>query len=264
MSELPVPGIGTIDHDYLERLAATRPDEDGPLFVVELTFGRDLVRDESDSTGTAAGQPADLLAEIGAEVVFDAAVEVQYLGRRPPVDRVRVVRYPTHRSAAGRWAGERSGEQPAPGDAGGATPIVLAAAPVELPVVPGRTGWESVPFPPTEEDGPFVLCHAIAWAEGELRDEMRHYEQAAAVTAAPHGVRLLAWMDVESTVVGDGRAFDQVRFNAFPSRRAFEAVATDPSRLDAQRAHREPAMRDTYALGLRPSLPIEHLASAAG
>ena len=45
---------------------------------------------------------------------------------------------------------------------------------------------------------------------------------------------------------------DEVRFNVFPSRAAFEAVAFDPARVTAQLDHREPAIADTYTLVLRP------------
>ena len=55
-------------------------------------------------------------------------------------------------------------------------------------------------------------------------------------------------------VVGDGRRWDQVRFNRFPSRAAFMAVVFDPSRLEVQHEHREVAMSDTYTLIVRPQI----------
>ena len=58
----------------------------------------------------------------------------------------------------------------------------------------------------------------------------------------------------EGTIVGDGRQWHQVRFNTFPSRAAFMAVARDPGRLAAQADHRETAIADTYALGVRASI----------
>ena len=72
--------------------------------------------------------------------------------------------------------------------------------------------------------------------------------------ALTHGVRISAWLDVEGTVVGDGRAWDEVRFHAFPSRAAFEAVALDPGRIAAQADLRQPAITDTYTLMLRPMI----------
>lgn len=56
----------------------------------------------------------------------------------------------------------------------------------------------------------------------------------------------------EGTILGDGRQWDEVRFNAFPSRAAFFAVAADPDRSAAQADHRDVAVADTYALVLRP------------
>ena len=65
------------------------------------------------------------------------------------------------------------------------------------------------------------------------------------------GVRISGWFGVEGTIVGDGREWDQVRFNAFPSKAAFMAVIHDPARLEAQKAHREEAILDTYTLIVR-------------
>ncbi len=89
---------------------------------------------------------------------------------------------------------------------------------------------------------------------------MEAYARAAAAVAVPNGARIAGWFAAEGTIVGDGRAWDQVRFNAFPSRAAFMAVAADAARLDAQRQYREPAIADTYAMVVRPS--IDRLASS--
>jgi hypothetical protein len=59
---------------------------------------------------------------------------------------------------------------------------------------------------------------------------------------------------VEGTILGDGRQWDQIRFNVFPSRAAFMAVVFDPERLEAQKAYRETAIADTYTLITRPSI----------
>ena len=80
------------------------------------------------------------------------------------------------------------------------------------------------------------------------------YQNDAANVAGPHGVRISGWFGVEGTIIGDGRPWDQVRFNAFPSKAAFMAVATDPGRLAAQREHRETAIADTYTMILRPTI----------
>lgn len=81
---------------------------------------------------------------------------------------------------------------------------------------------------------------------------MATYTDHAAQVAVPHGVRIAGWFEVEGTIIGDGRQWDQARFNGFPSKAAFMAVVLDPHRLDAQRDHREVAIADTYTMILRP------------
>ena len=78
--------------------------------------------------------------------------------------------------------------------------------------------------------------------------------QVAGSVAVPHGVRLSGWFGAEGTIVGDGRIWDQVRFNAFPSKAAFLAMALDPARLAAHADHREPAIADTYTFLVRPRI----------
>jgi hypothetical protein len=95
-----------------------------------------------------------------------------------------------------------------------------------------------VPHPPTTEDGPEA------------------YTSAAAVVASKQGVRVAGWFSVEGTIVGDGRAWHQVRFNSFPNKRPFMAVATDPARLQAQKDYREKAIADTYTMIVRPAIDL--------
>ena len=134
--------------------------------------------------------------------------------------------------------------------------VVVGAPPASWPDLPeDAPAWEAVPHPPTPDDPPVVVLHLLRFAEdASARSSMEGYQDAAGAVAVPHGVRIAAWLDVEGTILGDGREWDQVRFNAFPSKAAFFAVAMDPDRLAAQAEHREPAIADTYALILRPVL----------
>lgn len=121
-----------------------------------------------------------------------------------------------------------------------------------------RPDWSDVPHPPTADDGPVMVLHVIGYEDAEATclspADMEAYSNAAAEVAVPHGVRIAGWFAAEGTIVGDGRSWDQVRFNAFPSKAAFMAVVTDPDRLTAQRAHRESATADTYTMIVRPTL----------
>ncbi len=99
-----------------------------------------------------------------------------------------------------------------------------------------------------------TVMHLIRFHPGLADTEMVEYQNHAADVAVPHGARISGWFGVEGTIVGDGRQWDQARFNAFPSKAAFMAVVLDPKRLEAQHAHREVAIADTYALILRPTI----------
>lgn len=61
-------------------------------------------------------------------------------------------------------------------------------------------------------------------------------------------------VSAEGTVLGDGRSWDQVRFNLFPSRAAFMAVVADDARRKAQADHREVAIADSYAMMVNPMI----------
>ena len=136
-----------------------------------------------------------------------------------------------------------------------AATIVAGCLPMPLPPLPeDAPSWDDVPHPPTADDGYVVVIHVIRFKDDERRDEMATYTDHAAKIAVPHGVRLAAWTQVEGTIMGDGREWDQIRFNVFPSRAAFMAVVMDPDRLAAQAAHRETAIADTYTLITRPSI----------
>jgi hypothetical protein len=56
----------------------------------------------------------------------------------------------------------------------------------------------------------------------------------------------VAWFDVQDTLVGDGRAWDQFRINDFPSHAAFDAVVADPDRK-AGEVHRNAGLFDSYS-----------------
>ena len=134
--------------------------------------------------------------------------------------------------------------------------IVMGCLPMDFPNPQSPLpDWEKVQHPPTSEDGPIIALHVVKFnnrAElGETPEQMAEYTSEAATVGINQGVRISGWFGVEGTIVGDGREWDQVRFNAFPSKAAFMAVVQDPERLKAQQAHREPAIADTYALIVR-------------
>jgi len=269
------PGLtvryGKVDREYGMRLATTPVEQDGPVWMVNLMKYRDIA-DYGDSRGAAiSGRQADdtytpreSLKAIGAEIVFAADVDTQLLGDSPKWDRVGIVKYPTRRSFVEMQSRPDFIDKHKHKDAGTEQTIVMGCQPMTIPDLPeDAPEWADVPHPSTPEDPSVVVIHVLKFFEtDDSVGEMTTYSDHAGKIAVPLGVRIDGWFSVEGTIVGDGRSWSQVRFNAFPSKQAFMAGAADPERLKAQRAHRETALEDTYTMILRPT--INRLAASTG
>ena len=253
---------GQIDRAYGMKLATTPPEDDGPIWMINLMHYREKADyadgRESDISGKEADDryaPLGPLKAIGAEPVFFADVDTQFLNDTPKWDRVGIVKYPSRRSFIEMQTRKDFQELHAHKEAGMAETIVCGTLPMPLPELPADAPtWAEVPHPPIADDGYVVVIHVIKFKDDERRNEMATYTDHAAKIAVPMGVRLAAWMQVEGTIMGDGRQWDQIRFNVFPSRAAFMKVVLDPERLAAQAAHRETAIADTYTLITRPTI----------
>ncbi|MDP2292970.1 MAG: hypothetical protein Q8M22_17440 [Actinomycetota bacterium] len=257
---------GQVDRQYGMKLASTPPEDDGPVWMVNLMSYREKADyadgREADITGREADDayaPLGPLKAIGAEVVFLADVDTQFLNDTPKWDRVGIVKYPTRRSFIEMQSRKDFQELHHHKEAGMAQTIVAGCLPMPVPPLPADAPeWADCPHPPTADDPPVVVLHVLKFHDPDSVLEMASYTDHAAKIAVPHGVRLDAWMAVEGTIMGDGRTWDQMRFNAFPSKAAFMAVVLDPDRLKAQAEHREVALADTYTLILRPSINRLH------
>ena len=256
---------GTVDQDYVDSLSSL--DDDGPVWMVNLMRYRDRAQYADGRATELSGReaddlyaPMDSLAAVGAEVVLFGDVESQLLGDDPPWDRVAVVKYPTHRAFVEMQQRPDFIAHHVHKDAGMERTIIIGCQPFAPPPRPADAPEPSqVPHPSTDDDGPVVVVHVIAFdrSVNDLATSIEHmtaYQEHAARIAVPEGIRIAGWFRAEGVAVGDGRPWDQVRFNAFPSRAAFMAVVFDPERLAAQAEHRETAMSDTYTLIVRPHL----------
>lgn len=265
MNDTRSPSYGQVDREYGLRLATTDPADDGPVWMVNLMSYHEVAqygdgREEKISGREADDRyaPIDVLTDIGAEVVFAADVEDQLLGDAPKWDRVGIVKYPTRKSFIDMQARPDFQDKHVHKQAGVAETIVMGCQPIGSPQDHADRSqfpdWADVPHPPTDDDGPVTVIHVIRFHPGQAETNMVEYQNHAANSAVPNGVRIDGWFGVEGTIIGDGRQWDQVRFNTFPSKRAFMAVVFDPERLEAQKAHREAAMADTYTMILRPMI----------
>ena len=268
-----MPNHGQIDHEYGLKLATTAPDDDGPVWMVNLMRYKAQAEyvdgRESELSGREADDaytPVGPLGAVGAEIVFVADVEDQFLGDEPKWDRIGVVKYPTRASFIAMQQRDDFQQAHEHKEAGMAESIVIGSLPLEVPTTEFQVDWADVPHPPTDDDGPYTMLHVIRFhdADGAVAtpDHMEAYQDVAGSVAVPNGVRIDGWFSAEGTIVGDGRHWHQVRFNTFPSRDAFMAVALDPDRMQAHAEHRDTAIADTYALGVRAR--INRLAASMG
>lgn len=103
------PRYGRIDREYGLRLATMPAEEDGPIYMVNLMRYRDVADyggagDASEGEALSGREaddryaPVEILAAIGAEVVFYGDVLTSSTDDGTRWDRVGVVRYPTRRS----------------------------------------------------------------------------------------------------------------------------------------------------------------------
>ena len=272
MSEIPTkaPRYGKIDHEYGLRLATTPPEDDGPVWMVNLMKYREVAEYADGRESAISGRQADdeyaplaSLAAVGAEVVFFGDVESQMLGDSPKWDRIAVVKYATRRSFIEMQSRPEFIKSHAHKDAGMAETIILGSIPFTPPTLPDDLpDWSDVPHPPTAEDGSVMVIHVIRFNEGGAENDMVTYQNAAGALAVPMGVRLDGWFNVEGTIVGDGRSWDQVRFNAVPSKAAFLELAFHPDRMVVHKDHREVAIDETYCFIVRPM--INRIAESIG
>ena len=179
------------------------------------------------------------------------------LGDGTQWDRIGIVKYPTRRSFIEMQEREDFRALHVHKEAGMEQTFVIGCQPMspqpdERPEWPTSTDWADVEHPPTDDDGELHVLHVVKWNEGGA-EEMQGYHEGALGAATRSGVRFAGWFNAEGTIIGDGRTWDEVRFNVFPSLKEFlENVVADPTRLEAQADHREVAMADTYTMLCRP------------
>lgn len=240
------PSYGQIDSTYGLRLATIDLSQDGPIWMVNLMKYKKVAA-YVDGTAGLSGQeaddryaPLDVLAAIGAEVVLFGDVDTQLFGDTTTWDRVGVVKYPSRRSFIEMQSRPDFIERHVHKEAGMEFTIVMGCVPRETP----RRPVSEIEDGPEAEDSVIVM-HVISYHDPVRGPETMRSDQNASAAG---------WFDVEGTIIGDGRAWHEVRFNQFPSRKAFFEVVADPKRQAAQPEYREPEIADTYAVILRPSI----------
>lgn len=254
--------LGEVDLDYERHLGSVPVNDDGPVWMINLIrlreradFGAGRDRGMTGQQAYDGSLPTTALDDIGAEVVFFGESAVDADGSRGGWDRATAVKYPTRRSFLTAHTDPQVRTVLQQKQAGLESTIVLACIPSPTMPVPAHLtvpAWNSVPHPATDEDGPVTVMHLIRYVEDDNEPEkMAKYAQALATASVRHGARSTRWFAVESTVVGDGREWHDVRFTAYPSRAAFLGARRDLTALPNYPAIQSGVIADRYTLVLR-------------
>jgi uncharacterized protein (DUF1330 family) len=256
------PSYGQVDREYGKRMFMTPPEDDGPVWMVNFMKYREEAT-YADGTKGVSGKEADdryaptkILHEIGASVPFFGDVVLQLAGKDVNWDRIGVVKYPTRHSFLNMQNREDFQKKHEHKDAGMEFTFVIGCQPMDINSAfrPPVDTWADLEVGPTDDDGPIMVIHLLKFVEGGLTGSMNTYETEAFKFAQKVGAGPAAFFNVEGTIMGDGRQWDQVRFVAYPSMRAFMQVVNDPDRVVVQESHRQPAIADTYTVVVRPSI----------
>ncbi|MEL6519992.1 MAG: hypothetical protein AAFQ66_03455 [Pseudomonadota bacterium] len=241
---------GQMDFDFAARAVELSPEEDGPIWMVNLmAYKRKAVYDgvESDIDGKEADNrynPIDVLMKIGASLVFVGDVIEQGPNPAPHWDRIAVVKYPTRRSFVEMGARKDFQEKHVHKQAGMDQTIVCGCLPVPgaLDVVPEAKAVEA-----DESDGPVNALHIVQFERGKDIAK-KSYLIDLAKTAVAYGGTVDALMSSETTFLGDGRNWDQVLMVTYPSRATFDAASKAQSQVG------DDIVADRYDILVRPMI----------
>ena len=228
MAARPTYSFGEPDWDTVTRWLHLDEVDDGPVWMLNLMRYRPVAVYADGRTSSISGREADdlyspvgPLEAIGATVPLLADVTGQS-GAEPTWDRVAIALYPTRRSFFEMQQRDDFKAQYVHKEAGMETTIVMGCVPATLSA------------PPPDAAGDLVL-RVRRFAEGERPG------------SDPAGVSPVVTFDVDGVVLGDGRSWDEARF---------DRVA--PGALDA--LGRVPGVADQFVLTIDPF--IEDLAAS--
>lgn len=193
---------GTIDKEYGVHLATRPPEEDGPIYMVNLMKYHEVAQYAQDAgvdkpiSGREADDrynPASILAKIGATIVFVGDVVSNRAGDED-WDRIAIVRYATRKSFIEMQTRRDFADKHVHKAAGMQRTIIVCCRPEDVSLDQhGR---------PKSDDDRLVAMVV-----------RRAADRASAFRAIPGAVNLSA----EGTIIGDGRKWDTVQFVAVGS-----------------------------------------------
>ncbi len=204
--------FGQLHQATVERWLRLDPEDDSPVWMLNLMKYREVADYGDRRPGTISGRQADdayaplgPLAAVGAEVSLFADVTNQLAGQ-PTWDRVAVVRYPS-RSAFFAMQQRRDFKEAFPHKKAGLAFTIIAGCVPELPL----------PTNPPPQETVRVLS-------------LRRRAPGSAPSMAPPGVTSLARFIVDGVVVGGPEHYDELAYDAVAP--GTEHITDDPGVLD--------------------------------
>jgi hypothetical protein len=205
---------GKIDFDYAIHLATRPPEEDGPIYMVNLMKYHEVAQYSSEGAPKISGReaddkynPASILNKIGASIVFVADVVKNHVGAED-WDRIAIVRYATRKSFIEMQERKDFAEKHEHKAAGMKRTTLVCCRPLD-PALDERAR-------PSE-----VKTRRIVMVVRQSDD------RAATFAAFPGATGLTA----EGTIIGDGRKWDTVQFAFADSDASADAMVASISGL---------------------------------
>lgn len=244
---------GKVDREYGMRMFMMAPEDDGPVFMVNYMKYKEVADYGADSDDTVSGReaddryaPVDVLAKIGAQVVFHGDVVDQRGNPDTRWDRIGVVCYATRKSFVEMERRDDFKEKHVHKAAGMDRTFVIGCQP--------RAGVEPGDYRSDDKGRGIVAVGAHRSPDSSSSGDIVAALESSRAHAVAHGAVTGQWFDCEGTIMGDGRAFEVVTFDRYPDLESWRAarvaidadpacaVLTDATRCDFYNVAVEPAL----------------------
>ena len=244
---------GKVDRDYGMRMFTMAPEDDGPVFMVNYMKYKEVADYGADTDEKVSGReaddryaPVDVLAKIGAQVVFHGDVVDQRGNSDTRWDRIGVVCYATRKSFVEMDRRDDFKEKHVHKAAGMDHTFVIGCLP--------RPGVDPGDYRSDDKGRGIVAVGAHRSVDGSGADAIVAALEASRAHATARGAITGQWFDCEGTIMGDGRKFAVVTFDRYPDLESWRA-ARDAMESDPACAHLFDSARcDYYNVAVEPAL----------
>ena len=244
---------GKADVDYAVRMMKMKPEEDGPVFMVNfMHYKKEADYGDSGEKGVSGKEaddrysPVDVLGKIGAYVAFHGDVVDQSGSATPAWDRIGVVCYATRKSFMDMQTRNDFKEKHVHKAAGMDKTFVIGSLP--------RDGAEPGDYRSKKHERGVVAVSAHKALDGTTVDHLLAALQASRTIASSNGCSHGQWYDVEGTIMGDGRNWDVICFDSFPDVDAYRSWRGAVGSDSVAQLLVDSARVDSYCVAVEPQI----------